>query len=49
MTSVKQQFNSYEFAKIFREIDVNGNGLIEKHEMVSFLGKIWQMNKKVFH
>jgi Ca2+-binding EF-hand superfamily protein len=42
MKSVKQEFDSYEFAKIFREMDLDGNGLIEKNEMVSFLAKIWQ-------
>ena len=40
MSSVSTQFDQSEFNRVFKEMDADGNGMIEKDEMVQFLTKI---------
>ena len=41
MKSVNHEFNPKDFNKTFKEMDLDGNGSIDKEEMVEFLDKIW--------
>jgi Ca2+-binding EF-hand superfamily protein len=42
LKSVDRGFNQSEFSRTFREIDVDGNGLISQKEMINYLTEIWQ-------
>jgi Ca2+-binding EF-hand superfamily protein len=38
---VNHEFNPHDFSKTFKEMDLDGNGYIDREEMVEFLDKIW--------